>query len=197
MKTFARELLVSVVMTLVLASIVCGVYPVAVFAVAQGLFPGKANGSVLYRNGTAAGSALLGQPFTQPRYFHPRPSAAGMGYDGLASGGSNLGPTSKELLNTVQVRVAKYRAENGLAEGARVPADAVTASGSGLDPHISVENALMQAARVARARGWDTGRVNGLIRKHTEHRTLALLGEPRVNVLLLNLDLDRHEKNGK
>lgn len=197
MKMFAKELTVSVVMTAALTVILCGIYPVAVFALAQGLFPGKANGSILYHNGTAVGSELLGQPFNTPRYFHPRPSAAGTGYDGKASCGSNLGPTSKDLIDKVRERVVKYREENGLAQDAPVPADAVMASGSGLDPHISVENALLQAARVAKARGWEVGRVNELIQEHTEGRTLSLLGEPRLNVLLLNLALDRQEKNGK
>ena len=197
MKTFLRELLVSLVMTVALIVIVCGIYPVAVFAMAQGLFPGAANGSIVYHNGAPVGSALLGQKFESPKYFHARPSAAGAGYDGLASGGSNLGPTSKDLVEKVQERVKTYRAENGLAEDTPVPADAVTASGSGLDPHISVENAMLQAARVAKAHGWDIGNVNALIRKQTASRTLALLGEPRVNVLLLNLALDQQTKVGK
>jgi potassium-transporting ATPase KdpC subunit len=196
-KTFAKELLVSVVMTAALIVLVCGVYPVAVFAMAQGLFPASANGSIVYHNGAPVGSSLLGQTFESPKYFHARPSAAGAGYDGQASGGSNLGPTSKDLLDKVQERIKKYCAENGLADGSPVPADAVTASGSGLDPHISVENAKIQAARVAKARGWDMGNVNALIQKQTESRTLALLGEPRVNVLLLNLALDQQTKVGK
>jgi potassium-transporting ATPase KdpC subunit len=196
-KTLAKELLISVVMTVALIVLVCGVYPVAVFAMAQGLFPGKANGSIVYHNGTAVGSELLGQRFENPKYFHSRPSAAGTGYDGMASGGSNLGPTSKDLRDKVQERVKKYREENDLAEGTLVPADAVTASGSGLDPHISVENALLQSARVAKVRGRDVVRVNELIRKHTEWRTMGLLGEPRVNVLQLNLALDQEKKSGK
>ena len=197
MKTFINELLISATMTAALAVLVCGVYPIAVFAMAQGLFPGKANGSILYQNGTAIGSVLSGQNFESPQYFHSRPSVAGSGYDGMASGGSNLGPTSKDLMDKVQERVKKYREENALPEDAPVPVDAVTASGSGLDPHIRVENALLQAARVAKARGWDVGRVNALVRLHTEARTLSVLGEPRVNVLLLNLALDQKAKNGK
>jgi potassium-transporting ATPase KdpC subunit len=197
MKTFARELLVSVVMTAALAVILCGLYPVAVFAMAQGFFPDKATGSIVYHNGAPVGSELLGQTFESPKYFHSRPSAAGTGYDGMASGGSNLGPTSKDLMDKVQERVKKYREENNLADGTPVPADAVTASGSGLDPHISVENALLQSARVAKVRGRDVVRVNELLRKYTEWRTLGLLGEPRVNVLLLNLALDQEKKNGK
>ena len=197
MKTFAKELLISLIMTIALAVIVCGLYPIAVFALGQGLFPGKANGSLLYQNGTVVGSELLGQKFESPQYFHARSSAAGSGYDGMASGGSNLGPTSKDLMDKIQERVKKYRAENALSEATPVPADAVTASGSGLDPHICVENALLQASRVAKARGLDVGSVNDLIQKHTTHRTLGVLGDPCVNVLLLNLALDQKAKSGK
>lgn len=193
MRLFAEELRISVVMTGVLAVILCGAYPIAVFVMAQGLFPSKANGSILYYNGIPAGSELLAQEFKSPRYFHPRPSAAGAGYDGNASGGSNLGPTSKELMNKVRERVEKYRKENELAEGVPVPADAAMASGSGLDPHISVENAILQARRVAKVRGYDVDDMDVLVWKYTEPRTLALLGEPRVNVLLLNLALDKEE----
>ena len=197
MKTFAKELLISLIMMVALAVIVCVIYPIAVFAMAQGLFPGKANGSLLYHNGSIVGSELLGQKFESQQYFHSRPSAAGSGYDGMASGGSNLGPTSKDLMDKVQERIKKYREENALPEATPVPVDAVTASGSGLDPHIRVENALMQASRVAIARGMDVVGVNDLIRKHTAHRTLGVLGEPRVNVVLLNLALDQKEKSGK
>ena len=197
MNTFMSELRISVTMTVVLAVLVCGVYPIAVFALGQGLFPGKAGGSLLYHNGTIIGSELLGQKFESPQYFHSRPSAAGSGYDGMASGGSNLGPTSKDLMDKVQERLKKYREENALSEDTPVPADAVTASGSGLDPHISVENALIQVGRVAKVRGWAIGNVNELVRKYTAQRTFGLLGEPRVNVLLLNLALDQKEKSGK
>jgi K+-transporting ATPase ATPase C chain len=136
------------------------------------------------------GSSLLAQGFTAPKYFHPRPSAAGQGYDAVNSGGTNLGPTSKKLIEDVKQRVADYRTENGLAPNARVPADAVTSSASGLDPHISVRNALLQAARVAKARGIGEKDVLAKVGAHTEGRTLGLLGEPRVNVLTLNLSLD-------
>jgi K+-transporting ATPase ATPase C chain len=197
MKNMIIELRTAIAATLVLAVIVCGVYPFAILAVAQGVFPGRANGSLIVGNGTILGSSLLGQPFTEPRYFHPRPSAAGAGYDATASGGSNLGPTSRKLVETVQARVAQYRTENGLAPDAVVPADAVTASASGLDPDISVKNARLQAARVAKARGWEKGSVETLVRKHTEGRTFGLLGEPRVNVLRLNLALDALGKNGQ
>jgi potassium-transporting ATPase KdpC subunit len=197
MSVFAKELKISAVMTAVLVIILCGAYPIAVFAMAQGLFPSKANGSILYHNGTPMGSKLLGQEFISPRYFHPRPSAAGEGYDGRASGGSNLGPTSKDLINKVQERIEKYREENDLAESAPVPADAVMASGSGLDPHISVNNAVLQASRISKTRGWDICVVLEVIEKHVERRTLGVLGEPRVNVLLLNIALDQQEKSDK
>jgi K+-transporting ATPase ATPase C chain len=136
------------------------------------------------------GSSLLAQGFTAPKYFHPRPSAAGQGYDAVNSGGTNLGPTSKKLIEDVKQRVADYRSENGLPPDVRVPADAVTSSASGLDPHISVRNALLQAARVAKARGIGEKDVLAKVGAHTEGRTLGLLGEPRVNVLTLNLSLD-------
>ena len=139
---------------------------------------------------TVAGSELIGQTFTAPEYFHSRPSAAGAGYDGAASSGSNLGPLSPELLASVADRVAGYREENGLSGDVSVPVDAVTASASGLDPHISVANARLQAARVAQARGLTLAVVMGLIDDHTDGRSLGVLGEPGVNVVLLNLALD-------
>lgn len=197
MHLFGKELLRAFAMTAALTVIVCGAYPVTVFVLAQGLFPFRANGSIVYHGGTAAGSELLAQGFSGAGYFHSRPSAAGSGYDALASGGSNLGPLSKELIGAVRDRAGKYRDENGVPEGAPVPADAVTASGSGLDPHISVQNALLQASRVAQARGVDAGIIREEIRKRTEGRTLGVLGEPRVNVLLLNLALDQARPKAK
>jgi potassium-transporting ATPase KdpC subunit len=140
--------------------------------------------------GKVAGSSLLAQGFTAPNYFHPRPSAAGQGYDAAGSSGTNLGPTSKKLIEDVGRRVVDYRMENGLPPDARVPADAVTSSASGLDPHISVRNALLQVARVAKARGIGEKEVLAKVGAHTEGRTLGFLGEPRVNVLTLNLSLD-------
>jgi K+-transporting ATPase ATPase C chain len=157
---------------------------------AQGLFPTEANGSLVMRKGTMGGSKLIAQGFTDPKYFHPRPSAAGQGYDATSSGGSNLGPTSKKLVDTVRQRVENYRSENNLAPDAMVPADAVTASASGLDPQISAQNALLQAPRVTRARGLGEDIVLTQINLHTEGRDLGILGEPRVNVLMLNLALD-------
>lgn len=190
MKNVVAELRRSVVAVALLAVILCGFYPLAVWVLGQGLFPARANGSLVVRDGRVVGSSLIGQPFSSPRYFHPRPSAAGQGYDAARSGGSNLGPLSKALASAVSKRVDEYRAENGLPAGARVPADAVTASASGLDPDISPENASLQAPRVARARGLDEAVVRARIAACTEGRALGFLGEPRVNVLRLNLALD-------
>lgn len=189
MKDLIAELLISLKATLSLAVILCGLYPMLVWVMAQGLFPTEANGSLVMRKGTMVGSKLIAQGFTDPKYFHPRPSAAGQGYDATSSGGSNLGPTSKKLVDTVRQRVDDYRSENNLAPDAMVPADAVTASASGLDPHISAQNALLQSPRVARARGLGEDIVLTQINLHTEGRDLGILGEPRVNVLMLNLAL--------
>lgn len=180
-----------------LAVILCGLYPLASWVMAQVLFPGRANGSLLVEKGAIVGSDLIGQPFSGPAYFHPRPSAAGAGYDAGRSGGSNLGPLSRELVQAVSRRAAEYRAENGLAAGVPVPADAVTASASGLDPHISPENARLQAGRVARARDLAEADVLALIGASTEGRTFGVLGEPRVNVLALNLALDGARRAGR
>jgi K+-transporting ATPase ATPase C chain len=190
MKDYISQLRISLMATLSLAILLCGIYPLLVWIVGQGLFPRNANGSLIVRKGTVMGSSLLSQGFTDPRYFHPRPSAAGQGYDAAGSGGSNLGPTSKKLVDGVRQRVANYRIENGLGPDAMVPADAVTASASGLDPHISVKNALLQARRVAKARNLTVELVMEKVRAHTEGRTFGILGEPRVNVLMLNLALD-------
>ena len=190
MKTLVAELRASIAATLLLAVLCCGIYPAVVWAVGQGLFSHKANGSMVRVNGKVAGSSLLAQGFTAPNYFHPRPSAAGQGYDAAGSSGTNLGPTSKKLIESVKERVDAYRAENGLTPDARVPADAVTSSASGLDPHISVRNAVLQAARVAKARGIGEKEVRAKVEAHTEGRILGVLGEPRVNVLTLNLSLD-------
>jgi potassium-transporting ATPase KdpC subunit len=190
MKDLIRELRTSLIATLSLAIILCGIYPLIIWVFAQGLFPTRANGSLLVRDGKVIGSSFIGQGFTDPKYFHPRPSAAGQGYEGAGSGGSNLGPTSKKLVDQVGQRVIGYRTENNLAPDAAVPADAVTASASGLDPHISVKNAQLQARRVAKARGMSVEVVLRKIEDHTERRTLGILGEQRVNVLILNLDLE-------
>jgi potassium-transporting ATPase KdpC subunit len=192
MKALITELRTSLTAIFVLGFILCLVYPLLVWGIAQGLFPHKANGSLIVREGKIIGSELLAQNFTEPKYFHPRPSSAGdIGYDGGSSGGSNLGPTSKKLLDAVRQRVLAFRAENKLSPQVLVPADAVTASASGLDPHISLKNALLQAPRVAAARGVGDQTVLKQMKHYTEGRDLGILGEPRVNVLMLNLALDR------
>lgn len=192
MKTFLLELKTSVLLTAVFIVLLCGVYPLAVWAGAQAFFPARANGSLITdRAGVVRGSALLAQSFTAARYFQPRPSAAGTGYDATNSGGSNLGPTSRKLADTIQAAVAAYRAANGLAADTPVPADAVTCSASGLDPEISPANAALQAPRVARIRGLPLAAVRALVEKYTEERDFGVLGEPGVNVLRLNLALDR------
>jgi K+-transporting ATPase ATPase C chain len=213
----------------VIFTVVCGLaYPLVITGIAQGIFADKADGSLVEVDGTPVGSELIGQAFVEPQYFHPRPSAAGDGYDGSASSGSNFGPTNPALIgdcepvpltdeedneltddegnplhetnpdgslacdpNTIPQRVAAYRDENGLDATAEVPVDAVTASGSGLDPHISVANARIQAVRVAAERGLELDEVFELIDQHTDGRTLGFLGEEGVNVLRLNLALDQ------
>jgi potassium-transporting ATPase KdpC subunit len=190
MKNLIAQLRISITSTLCLAVILCGIYPLAVWVLTQGLFPDKANGSLVKGNGKILGSRLIAQGFPSPKYFHPRPSAAGQGYDATGSGGSNLGPLSRKLVETVRQQVDEYRSENNLPLDVPVPADAVAASASGLDPHISVKNALIQAPRVAKARGLNEDLVLKQIKLHTEGRDLGILGEPRVNVLMLNLALD-------
>lgn len=191
MKTIISEIRSAVLVTLVLAVVCCGLYPLVVFGIAQALFHRQADGSLIVDStGTILGSRLLGQQFSADKYFHSRPSAAGNGYDATSSGGSNLGPTSQKLRDAIAQNVADYRAQNGLATNQAVPADAVTASGSGLDPHISPENAELQAARVAKARGLPLEKVRALIAQHTDGADLGILGEPGVNVLELNLALD-------
>jgi len=181
--------------TLVLAVVCCGLYPLIVFGISQLLFRDQANGSLIIgADGTVRGSKLLGQAFSDPKYFHPRPSAAGNGYDATSSGGSNLGPTSQKLNDAIRERIEAYRAENSLSPTDPVPADAVTASGSGLDPEISLRNADLQVARVAKARASSEDKVRQLIQQNTEGRDLGLLGEPGVNVLRLNLALDRQHR---
>lgn len=205
-----RSLRAALVATMAFAIICCGLYPAFVWSVAQLVFPDKANGSLIRdREGAVRGSRLLAQGFTSDRYFTPRPSNAGVGYDGMSSGGTNLGPTSDKLAHGVHVKddqgkdkedtrnfegikdlVAAYRQANGLLGTDSVPADAVTRSGSGLDPHISVRNAKLQAPRVAKARHLKLESVLALIRAHTEGPSLGILGDAGVNVLTLNLALD-------
>jgi K+-transporting ATPase ATPase C chain len=174
----------------------CGAaYPLLMTGFAQAVFPGKADGSIIEVDGEPVGSALVGQNFSGPEYFHPRPSAAGAdGYDGGASSGSNLGPSSQALVDRVTESLATIREENGLADDALIPVDAVTASGSGLDPHISPAYAELQVARVARERGMSEDEVGQLVEKYTEGSTLLVLGEPRVNVLRLNIALDAQDR---
>ena len=192
MKNLLAEIRSAVLVTLMLAVVCCGLYPLVVFGVAQTLFHDKANGSLIVdANGTVRGSKLLGQGFTADKYFHSRPSAAGNGYDASNSSGSNLGPTSQKLNDAIKERVAAYRTENGMKETDRVPADAVTSSGSGLDPHISLENAELQAARVAKARNLGLEKVRELIKANTDSADLGFLGEAGINVLQLNLALDK------
>jgi potassium-transporting ATPase KdpC subunit len=191
MKTILAEIRSAVLVTLVMAVVCCGLYPLVVFGIGQAFFSHKANGSLIVdAQGNVKGSRLIGQPFASDKYFHSRPSAAGSGYDATSSGGSNLGPTSQKLRDSIAQNVNDYRTQNGLATNAPVPADAVTASSSGLDPHISPGNAELQAARVAKTRGLDLEKVKTLITQHTDGADFGFLGEPGVNVLELNLALD-------
>ena len=191
MKLVLSELRAAVLATLVLAIVCCGLYPLAVFGIAQLAFHRQANGSLIVdAQGGVRGSSLLGQGFSDAKYFHPRPSAAGNGYDGASSGGSNLGPTSRKLHDLIAERIRAFRAENGLPPDAPVPADAVTASGSGLDPHITPASARLQIGRVAAARGLAPAAVAAVVERAVEPPQFGFLGEPRVNVLLLNLALD-------
>jgi K+-transporting ATPase ATPase C chain len=190
MKTFLKELWTSIVATVVLCVVVSGVYPVVIWGIGQVLFPHQANGSLVENNGQIVGSELLAQGFSGAKYFHPRPSDAGTGYDPTSSGGSNLGPTSQKLMDGIKANVAQYRQENSLAAEALVPADAVTASGSGLDPHISLQNALLQVPRVAKERGLSEEAVRGEVTKATDKALLGIGGDPGVNVLTVNWALD-------
>jgi potassium-transporting ATPase KdpC subunit len=192
MKNIIAEFGRSIVATIFFAVILCGIYPLVVFGAAKLLFPHQAGGSLLIdKSGAVRGSALLAQNFTGAQYFHPRPSAAGAnGYDPTSSSGSNLGPTSTNLFAAVNQRISDYRTENNLATNAIVPADAVTESASGLDPHISSANAKFQIARVARARGISEEQLRKLVQQNTSGRDLGLFGEPRVNVTTLNFTLD-------
>lgn len=191
MKAILSELRTAVMVTLALAVVCCGLYPLIVFGLGQSLFHEKANGSLIVdAHGLVKGSRLIGQQFTGEKYFHSRPSAAGNGYDSTSSGGSNLGPTSQKLRDSIAQNISDYRSQNGLSTNAPVPADAVTASGSGLDPHISPENAECQAPRVAKARGLALDKVRALIGQYTDKADFGVLGEPGVNVLELNLALD-------
>ena len=205
----AKQLVISIRITLVLLLLVSGVYPLVVWGLSQAAFKHQANGSLITNaQGQVIGSELLAQGFTKPEYFHPRPSAAGNGYDPTQSSGTNLGPTSDKLINGIHKKLANgkddptnfdgvkdlaaaYRKDNGLASDTLVPVDAVTRSASGLDPHISPANAELQADRVAKARNTTGDTVRGLIKQNTRGRSLGFLGEPVVNVLTLNVALDK------
>jgi len=190
MKTFLKELWTAIAATVVLCVVVSGVYPVFIWGVGQLIFPRQANGSLIENNGQIVGSELLAQGFSGAKYFHPRPSAAGTGYDPLNSGGSNLGPTSQKLIDGIKTNVAQYRQENGLPGDGTVPADAVTASGSGLDPHISLQNAQLQVPRVAKERGLSEDVVRAEVSTATDNPLFGIGGDPGVNVLKANLALD-------
>lgn len=192
MNSFGTEIRAAVGSTVVLAVVCCGAYPMLVTGITRTVFRDKADGSLIKdSSGKLVGSSLLGQNFSGEKYFHPRPSGAGAnGYDAASSSGTNLGPTSQKLADQLKERVAAYRTTNGLAENQEVPADAVTASGSGLDPHISPANASLQAARVAKARNLPVEKVKELIDGNTDQPDLGIFGDPGVNVLKLNLALD-------
>jgi K+-transporting ATPase ATPase C chain len=186
-----HEIKTTVLLTLIFTVICCGLYPLAVYGAGQLLFPRQANGSlVLDSKGNPIASTLLGQTFSADKYFNPRPSAAGNGYDSTASGGSNLGPTSQALRDAVKQRVADYRKANNLPDTQPVPADAVEASGSGLDPHISLKNAALQLPRVAKARNMSEDDLKKLVNQYTDGPDLGIFGEPGVNIIKLNLALD-------
>jgi K+-transporting ATPase ATPase C chain len=191
MRSFLRQLAPAFAALIVLTVLTGVIYPLAVTAVSQVAFRDKANGSIIEVNGQAIGSRLIGQQFAAPKYFHPRPSAAGAGYDGTSSSGSNLGPTNPDFLKSVAQRVIDYRKENGINADRPVPVDAVTASASGLDPLISIANARLQAQRVASARGLQVEVVLAAVSAHIDDRPLGILGDPGVNVLELNLALDK------
>jgi len=182
-----KNLIISVLMTIVTTILLGIVYPLVVTGIAQMIFPKKANGQLITQNGRLIGSSVIGQPFTGSTYFHSRPSAAGTGYDAASSGGTNLGPANKVLISRVEHDTASLHAEN---PSALVPVDMVTTSASGLDPHISIAAAEFQIPRVARARGMSESQLQRLVDAHTEYRQFGFLGEPRVNVLELNLALD-------
>jgi potassium-transporting ATPase KdpC subunit len=190
MSMLRKQMRPAIVMTVLLMVITGIIYPGVVTGLAQLLFPHAANGSLVIRNGAPVGSALIGQSFAAPYYFHPRPSAAGSGYVGDSSGGTNKGPTDRKLADTLIAQAVDGAVKNDGAIRGQIPSDMVTSSASGLDPDISPANALLQAARVAQARGASADAIRALVTTHTAGRQFGLFGEPRVNVLLLNLALD-------
>jgi K+-transporting ATPase ATPase C chain len=183
-----KNLLISISMTIATTILFGLIYPLIVTGLAQLIFPHKANGQLISKDGAVVGSSIIGQGFSSPGYFHSRPSAAGNGWDAANSGGSNLGPTNQKLLDRVKGDVATAQADN---PGTPVPIDLVTTSASGFDPHITPASAEFQLPRVAKARGTTVDQLRPLVPKHTEGRQLGFLGEPRINVLELNLDLDQ------
>lgn len=182
-----KNLITSILMTIAMTILLGIIYPLVVTGLAQVLFREKADGQIIRRNGEAIGSRIIAQPFTSAKYFHPRPSAAGNGYDATNSGGTNLGPTNQKLIDRVRSDAAALQQEN---PSQPIPVDLITTSASGLDPEISPAAAEFQIPRVAKARGIEESTLRQLVQKHTRQRDLGLLGEPRVNVLELNLDLD-------
>ena len=190
LKSLLAEIRTSMVALVSLVILTGAIYPLMVWAVGQTLFQYQANGSIITKNEKPVGSVLIAQKFNDPGYFFPRPSSAGTGYDASSSSGSNFGPTSRKLIDQVSARVDSYRGENGLDPEFVIPIDAVTASGSGLDPDISLENALIQARRVARSRSVDEEKVVGLVKKLSARPDMWLFGQPRVNVLEINLTMD-------
>jgi K+-transporting ATPase ATPase C chain len=191
MKNIISDIRHTIAVTILGVFFLCGLYPVVVWGLGQTLFRYQANGSLITgKDGTVYGSEIIGQAFSDDQYFNSRPSAAGTGYDASNSSGTNLGPTSQKLNDSIKAAVDAYRKQNGLAADALVPADAVTSSASGLDPDISVKNAMLQVARVAKTRKMSTDAVTTLVQKYTEGRDFGVFGDPRVNVLKLNLALD-------
>jgi potassium-transporting ATPase KdpC subunit len=191
MKSIIADIRHTIVVTIIGVIVLCGIYPVVVWALGQTLFHYQANGSLITgKDGTVLGSEMIGQAFSDDKYFNSRPSAAGTGYDASNSSATNLGPTSQKLHDSIQAAVIAYRKQNGLAADALVPADAVTSSASGLDPDISVKNAMLQAPRVAKTRNMSLDAVTALVQKYTKGRDFGVFGDPHVNVLKLNLALD-------
>ncbi|MHB1376590.1 MAG: K(+)-transporting ATPase subunit C [Candidatus Humimicrobiaceae bacterium] len=186
-KNILRSFLLLIIFTIILGFL----YPLLITGISKVIFPYRSSGSLIKYEGKIVGSELIGQNFTDEQYFHPRPSSAGKdGYDSLNSGGSNYAPTNEDFISAVKERISNLRKENNLEDYIKIPSDAVTSSGSGLDPHISIDNALLQADRIAKKRNVPVSEINDLIRKNTEKRMLGFLGEPKVNVLKLNLLLD-------
>jgi len=191
MKTILIDIKNTIIVSIIFTVLCCAIYPVVVWGIGQLLFSHQANGSLIVsKDGKILGSELLGQQFASDKYFNSRPSAAGTGYDATSSGGTNLGPTSQKLNDSIKSAIDAYRKQNNMPADALVPADAVTSSASGLDPHISPANAAIQLPRVAKARSLDPAQVQALVEQYTDKPFLGIIGDPGVNVLKLNLALD-------